>query len=650
MKTPLRVLFVEDSEDDAELARLELEHAGFDLDWRRVETEEDFAAALHERPWQVIISDYQMPTFDGLRAFALYCKSGLDAPFIFVSGALGEERAVEAMRAGARDYIMKGNLARLGVTVHRELQQAENRRKQKAAEESAQREQRCLAMAMEATGAGIAEFAVPLQADTYITGRWRDFLGYEPDDIPTHDRLQLWLRDRIHPEDHERGRAAVMAFYNGGEGRFDAEFRMRHKNGDWIEVACMARAIERDKVGKATRVVLAVLDLTERKKLESQMRQAQKMEAVGRLAGGVAHDFNNILTVILGYADLLRTDKPESAAESVEQIQLAAKRAAELTKQLLAFSRRQIIAPKILNLNSVVSGMSAMIKRLIGEHIEVQIAAAKNLWNVSADSGQVEQILMNLAVNARDAMSKGGKLTLETGNIELDEEYCRPRPDVEAGDYVMLGVSDTGTGMDEATKAQIFEPFFTTKPQGQGTGLGLATVYGIIKQNGGHIAVYSEPDKGTTFKVYWPRTEGAKSAPTTGRITGELPRGNETILVVEDEEQLRRFACRMLRHLGYTVIEASDGIDALERVKRESGRIDMLITDVIMPRLGGHELAQRLVAELPHLKVMYTSGYTANAIVHHGVIDEGINFLAKPYTVNALASQVREVLDSPPAE
>jgi two-component system, cell cycle sensor histidine kinase and response regulator CckA len=650
MKTPLIVLFVEDSEDDAELARIELENAGFELDWHRVETEETFAAALHQRPWQVIISDYQMPTFDGLRAFALYRKSGLDVPFIFVSGALGEERAVEAMRAGARDYIMKGNLARLGVTVHRELQQAENRRKQKAAEESAQREQRCLAMAMEATGAGIAEFAVPLQADTYITGRWRDFLGYETEDIPGHDRLQSWMRDRIHPDDYEGARSAVAAFHDGGGGRFDAELRMRHKNGEWVEVACMARAIERDKVGRATRVVLAVLDLTDRKKLESQMRQAQKMEAVGRLAGGVAHDFNNILTVILGYADLLRGEVQASSKESIEQIQLAAKRAVELTKQLLAFSRRQIIAPKTLNLNAVVAEMSAMIKRLIGEDVEVQNAASKSLWNVNADSGQVEQVLMNLAVNARDAMPKGGKLTIETSNVELDEEYCRRWSDVEPGDYVMLGVSDTGTGMDERTRAQIFEPFFTTKPQGKGTGLGLATVYGIVKQNGGHIAVYSELGKGTTFKVYWPRTSGVRTDQPTSRITGELPGGNETILVVEDEEQLRRFACRTLRHLGYNVIEASDGIDALERVKREPGRIDMLITDVVMPKLGGHELAQRLVVELPHLKVIYTSGYTANAIVHHGVIDEGINFLAKPYTLNALASQVRATLDSTSVE
>jgi two-component system, cell cycle sensor histidine kinase and response regulator CckA len=650
MKTVLRVLFVEDSEDDTELARLELEHAGFELDWLRVDTEDGFSAALRQRPWQVIISDYQMPAFDGLRAFTLYRKSGLDVPFIFVSGALGEERAVEAMRGGARDYIMKGNLARLGVAVHRELQQAENRRRQREAEESAQREQRCLAMAMEATGAGIAEFTLPLQADTYITGRWRDFLGYAPEDIPPYDRLQLWLRERIHPDDHQHGRPAAMAFYNGGEGRFNAEFRMRHKNGNWVDVACMARAIERDSAGRATRVVVAVLDLTERKKLEVQMRQAQKMEAVGRLAGGVAHDFNNILTVILGYADLLRTGGKESLSESIEQIQLAAKRAAELTKQLLAFSRRQIIAPKVLNLNVVVSEMSAMIKRLIGEDIEVQDAAARNLWNISADAGQVEQVVVNLAVNARDAMPKGGKLTLETCNVELDDEYCRHRTDLKPGEYVMLGVSDTGTGMDEATKAQIFEPFFTTKAKGKGTGLGLATVYGVVKQNGGHIAVYSELGKGTTFKVYWPRALGALSGQPTGRTTGTLPGGNETILVVEDEDQLRKFAVKMLRHLGYKVIEASNGMDALEQVKKTVGVIDLLVTDVIMPKLGGHELAHRLVAELPHLKVLYTSGYTANAIVHQGVIEKGINFLAKPYTLPALAGQVRTILDSTTAE
>ena len=647
MQEQISILFVEDSEDDADLSRLALENAGFAVDWRRVDTEEGFLEALRARRWDAIISDYQMPTFDGLRAFSMFQQLGLDTPFIFVSGALGEERAVEAMRSGARDYVLKGNLARLGVAVRRELQEAENRRRQRASEEAAQREQRCLALAMEATGAGVVEIAVPLAADTYMTGSWADALGWQPADIPPPEKLQAWFEDLVHPDDIARVRQSAQTFLAASGSQYQAEFRLRHKDGRWVDVECIAQAIQRDADGRASRVVAVVMDLTDRRKLEAQMRQGQKMEAVGRLAGGVAHDFNNMLTVILGYSDLLRIN-PQSpnATDSIEQIHSAATRAAGLTRQLLAFSRKQVISPRILNINSVVTEMSAMIQRLIGEDIDFLGMPSANVWRISADPSQIEQVIMNIAVNARDAMPQGGKLTLETRNVELDAEYCRRNPEVQPGPYVLLAVSDTGTGMVSAVQARIFEPFFTTKPQGKGTGLGLATVYGVIKQNRGHIAVYSELGKGTTFKVYWPKATREDTQAPTARLEEGLPKGDETILLVEDEDQVRAFASKMLAYLGYTVVEARDGMDALEKSRSASAQIDLLVTDVVMPKLGGPDLARQLTAASPQLKVLYVSGYTSNAIGHQGVLDKDVNFLAKPYSLQELARLVRTVLDS----
>ena len=646
MRTPLRLLLVEDSPDDAELACLELERGGFDLDCRRVDSEPAFVEALNGAQWDAVISDYQMPEFNGLRAFEIFRNSGIDAPFIFVSGALGEERAVEAMRCGARDYILKGSLARLSVAVHRELNEAQNRRKKIEAEQSAQREQRCLAMAMEATGAGVCEFKIPLAAQTYITGRWAQILGISPHEVPSYDKIAHWFLGMIHPDDRERAMATFEDFAAKPGERCELELRVRHKSGQYIDVAAMARAIERDAAGQATRVVGVLLDLSERRKLEAQLRHSQKMEAVGRLAGGVAHDFNNLLTVILGYSDLLRgPGKPAlPMPQAIEQIHRAAGRASELTRQLLAFSRSQIISPKALDLNNVVSDMSPMIRRLIGEDIDFQTSAATNLWIVSADPGQVEQAVMNLVVNARDAMPDGGKLTIETGNVELDEAYCRTQSEVHPGRYVMIAVTDNGIGMDAATMSRIFEPFFTTKEKGKGTGLGLVTVYGVMRQNRGNVAVYSELGRGTTFKIYWPEAAGRRAEKAAARPNDELPRGTETVLVVEDEDQVRQFATGVLSSLGYRVIEARDGVDALG--KAVGANIQALVTDVVMPKLGGKDLALKLSAANPKLKVIYTSGYTADAIVHQGVLEKGVNFLAKPYSPRDLAQRLRATLDS----
>ncbi|HXW00652.1 MAG TPA: ATP-binding protein, partial [Anaerolineae bacterium] len=380
-------------------------------------------------------------------------------------------------------------------------------------------------------------------------------------------------------------------------------------------------------------------------------RQSQKMEAIGKLAGGVAHDFNNILTVITGYSELLlqlHPDEHDPERKDLEQIKRAGDRAASLTRQLLAFSRQQILQLRVLNLNDVVADMSKMLRRLIGEDIDLVILLDEALGHVKADPGQVEQVILNLAINARDAMPQGGKLTIETVNVNLDEDYARRYVEVEPGPYVMLAVSDTGIGMDAEIQSHLFEPFFTTKEQGKGTGLGLATVHGIVNQSGGHIWVYSEPEQGTTFKIYLPRTDEAVESGDLDQAPAKLLWGSETILLVEDEDMVRELARHILTENGYTVVAASHGEEALQLCERHEGPIHMLLTDVIMPHgMSGRQLAERLALLRPEMKILYMSGYTDNAIVHHGVLDADVNFLQKPFATDALVSKVRQALDTP---
>ena len=381
------------------------------------------------------------------------------------------------------------------------------------------------------------------------------------------------------------------------------------------------------------------------KQAEEQFRQAQKLEAVGQLASGVAHDFNNLLMVQMGYCELaksgLRDEDP--LAEDLAQIMACAERAAALTRQLLAFSRKQVLQPEVLDLNAVVANIEKMLRRLIGEDIELTAMLADGLWNVKGDPGQIEQVIMNLAVNARDAMPQGGKLTIETANVELDEDYARSHVSVTAGAHVMLAVTDTGCGMDEGTKSRIFEPFFTTKAKEKGTGLGLATVYGMVKQSGGNIWVYSEPGKGTAFKIYLPRVE-AEAVSRASREVKATRGGGELVLVVEDEPVLRDLFARMIEGLGYRVKVAANGGEALITVEEEGLKPDLLITDVVMPGMSGRVLAERLCRAQPGLKVLYTSGYTDNAIVHHGLLDSGTPFIQKPFIIGDLAAKVEKLL------
>ena len=427
---------------------------------------------------------------------------------------------------------------------------------------------------------------------------------------------------------------------------FDLELQIVTSTGRRVWVRALGDA-ERDASGAITLVRGAFQDIDERRKLQDQFRQAQKMEAVGRLAGGVAHDFNNLLSIILSYAELSidAIKEGDPLRNDLIEIRTAGQRATGLTKQLLAFSRQQVLQPRVVGLNDIIGGMTSMLGRLLGEDIELSVSRLPELGRVLADPGQIEQVVMNLAVNARDAMPDGGKLTLETNNVQLDAADGLSQEGGAPGEYVMLAVTDTGTGMDAATRARIFEPFFTTKETGKGTGLGLATVFGIVQQSGGRVGVYSEVGQGTTFKIYFPRTDriGGGAPSLSARA---VSRGSETILLVEDEAAVRAVACAILRRNGYRVLDAANGGEAMLICQDAATTIDLLLTGVVMPRMSGRALAEQLRASRPAMKLLFASGYTDDAIVRHGVLAAGVAFLQKPFTPDTLLRKVRDVLDA----
>ena len=452
---------------------------------------------------------------------------------------------------------------------------------------------------------------------------------------------------------NESGVAPPRAGEIEAAGRLVYESEYKTRAGERIAVEVNSRAVEHE--GQPA-ILSIVRDITERKRTEEalrrseeQLRQAQKLESIGRLAGGVAHDFNNLLTTIIGYSELISTEQGlnDATKEGIQEIRNSAGRAAALTRQLLAFSRKQVLRPQVIELNHLITNLGKMLRRLIGEDIDLTTELDPNLGHIKADPGQVEQVIMNLVVNARDAMPEGGRIIIETQGVYLDERYHQQHSQVTPGDYVFLAVSDTGHGMDEETKEHIFEPFYTTKGVGEGTGLGLSTVYGIVKQSGGFIWVYSEPEMGTTFKVYLPLLTATKKQQEDLPEKRDPMGGTETIFLVEDEEPLRKIAGKILEGYGYCVIEATDGMDALEIVNKKENHpeIDLLVTDVVMPKMGGKQLSEKLVKEYAKLKVLYICGYTDKAIALHGVLDKGVSLLQKPFSPQSLAEKVREVLD-----
>ena len=464
--------------------------------------------------------------------------------------------------------------------------------------------------------------------------------GYSPEEFYANPDLGFQL---IHPDD----RSGVNAVIRGESPASSvATLRLVTKSGAvvWIE---QHHALVHHRDGQLAAVECIARDISERKQLEEQLRQSQKMEAIGRLAGGIAHDFNNLLTVINGYSSLAMEslDAEDPLHGEIAEVNKAGERAAGLTRQLLAFSRRQVLTVQVLDLNSVVADVDRMLRRVLGEDIQLGTALASDLDSVKADRGQIEQVIMNLAVNARDAMPKGGRLMIETANMELDENYAAQHSEVAPGRYVMLAVTDTGHGMDAATMTRIFEPFFTTKPQGRGTGLGLATVYGIVKQSGGSIGVYSEPNHGTAFKIYLPRVtdrpETADHRPTAKRFLG-----SGTVLVVEDEEGVRALIRTVLKQAGYRILEARDGEEALGLSGQHQGTIDLVITDMVMPKMSGREFGDLIKTQRPEIKLLFMSGYTDNAIIQQGTLDPEMPFLHKPFTPSLLTAKVREMLSS----
>ena len=516
MPTPLRALIVEDQEDDALLLVRELTRGGFDVHHRRVDAADALTRALDGGEWDIVFADYTMPHFRGTTAHQMVRSRGLDLPFIFVSATIGEDVAVDAMRAGANDYVIKGSLKRLVPAVERELR------------------------------------------DAAVRG--------------------------------------------------------------------------------------------ERKRLEAQVLQAQRLDGVGRIAGGVAHDFNNLLTIVLGNTELLLLRPGLDADQRIEleEVRGAAERARELTRQLLAFSRRQVLDPRPLDLNAVVRGMERMFRRVLGADVELNIGLAADLGTVRADAGQLEQVLLNLAVNARDAMPGGGRLGIRTGNVTLTQPSPGATGQLPAGHYVELTVADTGAGMSADVLEHVFEPFYTTKPVGEGTGLGLATVYGIVTQSGGGVQVASEVGAGTTFRVYLPLVDGAPQAIASVEDRGPPPNGTETVLVVEDDPPVRAFVARVLRQQGYTVFEAGRAEEAVRWLGDVGQLIHLLVMDAVLPGVSGRGVADHAAVLRPGIRVLFVSGYPVETLARRGILVGDAPLLGKPFSAAALAHTVRDVLDGPP--
>jgi two-component system cell cycle sensor histidine kinase/response regulator CckA len=606
-----------------------------ELHGHAVESATDGYAGLERltaTPVDAAIVDIRLPDISGLDLLRAIRASSPDTEVIFITGHGSLATAVEAVNRAAFSYLTKPfEMPQLVAALEKAL---EKRRLGRALRDSEARYRALVEGSIQ--GLSIHRGFVIEFANASLAAMF----GYAgPPALIGRD-----LRVLVAPHEIPRVEGYAAACQEGEPAPSRYEFQGVRRDGTliWVETL-MSVTSWRD----GTALLATFVDVTERKRLEDHLRQAQKMEAIGRLAGGVAHDFNNLLTVISGRAqiELARPELSEPSRRNVDLIAEAARRASALTRQLLAFSRKQVLQPRVLDVDIVVARLEPLLRRLIGEDIDLVTATEPVLGRVRADPGQLEQVVMNLAVNARDAMPQGGRLTIETANVELDEAYARQQADVHPGPYVLLAVSDTGVGMDAETQAHLFEPFFTTKGVGEGTGLGLATVYGIVKQSGGHITAYSEPGRGATIKIYLPRVDAASELREAEPEAVVLRRGSETVLLVEDDEAVRELTREVLEMQGYSVLAVADAAEAPRVVEGASGPIHLLVTDVVMPRLSGRELTERLRSLRPGLRVLYISGYADTAIVHHGVLDPGTPFLQKPFTPDALLRSVRKVLD-----
>ncbi len=806
MPRPLNLLIVEDSPDDAELLVLELRRAGFAPKWKRVETEADFLKELRLLP-DLILCDYSMPQFSGLRAAQLSQESGLAIPFILISGTVGEEVAVEAMKRGATDYLLKDRIARLGSALERALEQkqlqVERQRteqrlaafsslgqKLSAAKLPSEAAEIILDVADQLFGwdacsldlyspetdlitpvmnrdtiAGRREMCPPAYDQTEPSAMARRVIEHGPqlvlrqepyamsDAVPFGDKSrasaslmfvpirdaakvigilsiqsyvpsaystrdlselqsladhcggalnriqatealrqseerfrqlaeninevfwitdharqrmlyispayeQIWGRtcaslyaapqtwpDSVHPED--RSRILQARVTRQPEGTYDEEYRVVRPDDSirWIHERAF---LVRNQAGQVERIVGVARDVTENRKLEELLRQSQKMDAIGQLAGGVAHDFNNILAVIQMQAGMLRVERnlPPAQLDFASEIEKAALRGANLTRQLLLFSRRQTLQPRDLDLNELIANITKMLQRILGEDIQTRCTYAAQPMFIHADAGMMDQVLMNLTVNSRDAMPQGGQLHIETSPVDFDAPAAGQSPDRRPGAYVCLSVSDTGCGIPPAALSRIFEPFFTTKEVGKGTGLGLATVFGIVQQHQGWVEVSSETGVGTTFRVYLPRLIHSAAVKSVSLASGSARGTCETILVVEDDPAVRGVMRITLSHLGYRVLEAATGASAMDVWRRNREHVLLVLTDLVMPDgMSGRQLAGQLLLENPRLKIIYTSGYNAEITSWDFQLEPGVNFIAKPFQVHELAQTVRARLD-----
>lgn len=642
MEKPLHILHLEDDPDYFDLVRTTLEQEGLHVEMVLADNYGDFVAALEKGAFDVILADYTLPTCNALQALEIVLQKRLDTPFLVVSGTIGEQAAIESLKRGATDYVLKHSPDRLVPAVRRAVQEAHERAHRKQAEAALRSSELLFHSVWENSVDGM-RLTDENGAVVAVNSAFCNSVGMSREELEGKPFTAIYA-------DSEKPEQILEKYRQNFRDRFverQVERKLALRNGHSIVLEESNSFVELR--GQPPLLLGLFRDVTAEKRLEEELRQSQKMDGIGQLAGGVAHDFNNVLTVIHGHAAMLLAEATlsDSATASAQQIIAAAERAAGLTRQLLAFSRRQVMQPQLLNMNEVVGNITKMLGRILGEDIALQVHYWAQPPMVRADAGMMEQVLLNLAVNARDAMPKGGQLAIKISAADIDANHAAQRAEARTGSFVCLSVIDHGCGIAPENLRRVFEPFFTTKEVGKGTGLGLATVYGIVKQHQGWVEVTSDLGKGTTFRVYLPASaesaDSAEDRPMARAVLG----GRETLLVVEDEVAVRELVRGSLASLGYKILQAESGLKALKLWRRNRGKIDLLLTDLIMPgRLNGLELAETLWAERPELKVIFTSGYGAEVVGKGLVLRRGVQYLQKPYGPQKLALTVRDCLDA----